>query len=59
MCLECVHVVIVEALGRVGLDLFDHSLDHAVRPRVLDLGINPQSYRDRFGLSDPYSIMAA
>jgi transcriptional regulator GlxA family with amidase domain len=29
------------------------------RAFIRQLGINPQSYRDRFGLSDPYSIMAA
>ncbi|MDD5579439.1 MAG: helix-turn-helix domain-containing protein [Methylobacter sp.] len=29
------------------------------RAFIRQLGINPQSYRDRFSLSDPYSIWAA
>ncbi|MGZ4998629.1 MAG: GlxA family transcriptional regulator [Methylobacter sp.] len=29
------------------------------RAFIRQLGINPQNYRDRFGLSDPYSIRAA
>jgi len=38
----------VEAFGRVGLDLFVHRLDHAVRPWVLDQG---GAVFDLFGLA--------
>ncbi len=36
MRFQCLHIVVMEPFGRVGLDLFVHCLDHAIRPRMLD-----------------------